>query len=68
MDLSYAAAVKLGIASAGSALVEIERLTFDDIRSGVGESSPNWGRLKPRPWPRCLSKRFPSQGLCRHPR
>lgn len=34
MDLSFAAAVKLGISSAGSALVEIERLTFDDIRSG----------------------------------
>ena len=34
LDLSFAAAVKLGISSAGSALVEIERLTFDDIRSG----------------------------------
>ncbi|MDE2595145.1 MAG: septal ring lytic transglycosylase RlpA family protein, partial [Burkholderiales bacterium] len=35
MDLSYAAAVKLGISSAGSATVEIERLTFDDIRTGA---------------------------------
>lgn len=35
MDLSYAAAVKLGIASLGSAPVEIERLTFDEIRSGA---------------------------------
>ena len=34
MDLSFAAAVKLGISSAGSATVEIERLTFDDIRAG----------------------------------
>jgi rare lipoprotein A len=35
MDLSYAAAVKLGITGAGSAQVEIERLTFDEIRSGA---------------------------------
>lgn len=43
MDLSYAAAVKLGIASAGSALVEIERLTFDDIRSGSWRKQPELG-------------------------
>jgi rare lipoprotein A len=35
IDLSYAAAVKLGIVSAGSASVEIERLTFDEIRTGA---------------------------------
>jgi len=35
MDLSYAAAVKLGVVSSGSASVEIERLTFDEIRSGA---------------------------------
>lgn len=35
MDLSYAAAVKLGVVSTGSAPVEIERLTFDDIRTGA---------------------------------
>lgn len=35
MDLSYAAAVKLGVVSTGSAEVEIERLTFDDIRTGA---------------------------------
>lgn len=35
MDLSYAAALKLGILSAGQAKVEIERLTFDDIRTGA---------------------------------
>jgi rare lipoprotein A len=35
MDLSYAAAVKLGIVAQGSAQVEIERLTFDDIRTGA---------------------------------
>lgn len=35
MDLSYAAAVKLGIVATGSAQVEIERLTFDDIRTGA---------------------------------
>ena len=35
IDLSYAAAVKLGMASAGNAQVEVTRLTFDDIRRGV---------------------------------
>ena len=35
IDLSYAAAVKLGIVNAGSAPVEVERLTFDDIRTGA---------------------------------
>jgi rare lipoprotein A len=35
MDLSYAAAVKLGIVGMGSAQVEIERLTFDEIRTGA---------------------------------
>lgn len=40
MDLSYAAAVKLGIAALGSAEVEIERLTFDQIRTGAWRRSP----------------------------
>lgn len=35
LDLSYAAALKLGIVSMGSAEVELERLTFDDIRTGA---------------------------------
>ncbi len=35
LDLSYASALKLGIVSMGSAEVEIERLTFDDIRTGA---------------------------------
>lgn len=38
IDLSYAAAVKLGIASAGNGQVEVTRLTFDDIRSGVWDT------------------------------
>ncbi len=33
IDLSYAAAVKLGIAAAGTGEVEVVRLTFDDIRA-----------------------------------
>lgn len=41
LDLSYAAAVKLGIVSQGSAQVELERLTFDDIRTGA------WRRAEP---------------------
>jgi len=35
MDLSYGAAVKLGVAARGSAEIEFERLTFDEIRTGV---------------------------------
>lgn len=35
MDLSYAAASRLGMIAKGNAQVEIERLTFDDIRSGA---------------------------------
>lgn len=34
LDLSYAAALKLGVLAGGVAQVEIERLTFADIRSG----------------------------------
>jgi rare lipoprotein A len=34
MDLSYAAAASLGMLGQGTAEVEIERLTFDDIRAG----------------------------------
>lgn len=35
LDLSYAAALKLGVTSSGSATVELERLTFDEIRNGA---------------------------------
>lgn len=41
LDLSYAAAMKLGIVAMGSAEVELERLTFDDIRTGA------WRRTDP---------------------
>ena len=34
IDLSYSAAKTLGYSSAGTAQVEVERLTWDDIRSG----------------------------------
>lgn len=39
IDLSYAAAAKLGITGAGMAQVDIERLTFDEIRSGAWQRS-----------------------------
>ena len=39
IDLSYAAAVKLGIAAAGTGDVDVERLTFADIRSGRYEAA-----------------------------
>lgn len=35
LDLSYAAATKLGIVARGTARVEVRRLTFDDIRTGA---------------------------------
>jgi rare lipoprotein A len=39
IDLSYAAAVKLGIAAAGTGQVEVVRLTFADIRAGRYETA-----------------------------
>jgi rare lipoprotein A len=39
IDLSYAAAVKLGIAAAGLGEVEVVRLTFADIRAGRYEAA-----------------------------
>ena len=38
IDLSYAAAMKIGIAATGTGEVEVVRLTFDDIRALRGES------------------------------
>lgn len=35
LDLSYTAALKLGMLGQGSATIELERLTFDDIRTGA---------------------------------
>lgn len=39
IDLSYAAAVRLGIAASGTGEVEIVRLTHADIRAGAGGTS-----------------------------
>ena len=39
IDLSYAAAVKLGIAATGTGEVEVVRLTFADIRAGRYETA-----------------------------
>jgi rare lipoprotein A len=39
IDLSYAAAVRLGIAATGTGEVEVVRLTFDDIRALRGETA-----------------------------
>jgi len=47
IDLSYAAAVKLGMASAGNAQVEVTRLTFDDIRRGVWDTDATPGGEDP---------------------
>ncbi|WP_238947703.1 septal ring lytic transglycosylase RlpA family protein [Caldimonas brevitalea] len=40
LDLSYAAAAKLGIVRRGSAEVEVERITHDEIRAGTWRRSP----------------------------
>lgn len=39
IDLSYAAAVKLGL-QGGVAAVEVERITHDEIRAGLGQPEP----------------------------
>jgi len=41
LDVSYTAAAKLEILARGSAEVEIERLTFDDIRTGRWSKDPS---------------------------
>jgi len=45
IDLSYAAAVKIGITGTGTGEVEVVRLTFDDIRALRGDSP----RVEPAP-------------------
>ncbi|UZD54886.1 septal ring lytic transglycosylase RlpA family protein [Caldimonas aquatica] len=40
IDLSYMAALKLGVVHRGSALVEVERLTHDEIRAGTWRRAP----------------------------
>lgn len=40
IDLSYTAALKLGFVHRGSALVEVERLTHDEIRAGTWRRAP----------------------------
>lgn len=55
IDLSYAAAVKLGIVGAGQAPVEVTRLTFDDIRQGVWGAEEGEGRE-----PRTLAATVPT--------
>lgn len=40
IDLSYAAALKLGFVQQGSAMVEVERITHADIRAGTWQRSP----------------------------
>jgi rare lipoprotein A len=56
IDLSYTAALKLGVL-AGVAPVEVERLTHDDIRSGL------WQRQGPLPMPQPLGGIDPLMAL-----
>lgn len=46
IDLSYAAAVKLGVQN-GVAPVEVERITYEDIRAGLATRSPVLARANP---------------------
>ncbi|MCU0965914.1 MAG: septal ring lytic transglycosylase RlpA family protein [Burkholderiaceae bacterium] len=50
IDLSYAAAAKLGVLR-GVAPVELRRLTHDDIRSGRWRGEPAWALAQARPSP-----------------
>jgi rare lipoprotein A len=47
IDLSYGAAVKLGIAAAGTGEVEVERLTSAQIASGAWRGQPAGGAASP---------------------
>src|SRR5690606_18442638 len=49
LDLSYTAALKLGAVARGSIEVEIERLTFEDIRSGRWRSGDDDTPSEPPP-------------------
>lgn len=49
LDLSYTAALKLGAVARGSVEVEIERLTFEDIRSGRWRSGDDNAPSEPPP-------------------
>jgi rare lipoprotein A len=61
IDLSYAAAMKLGIASLGTAEVEIVRLTFDDIRSAHGS-----GAVEPVALPAAATAVAPAPAVASH--
>ena len=50
IDLSYAAAAKLGVLR-GVATVELRRLTHEDIRSGRWRGDGNWAQAEARPQP-----------------
>jgi rare lipoprotein A len=50
VDLSYAAALKLGVLR-GVTTVEVRRLTYDDIRSGRWGGETAWAQAEARPPP-----------------
>ncbi|WP_245152430.1 septal ring lytic transglycosylase RlpA family protein [Allopusillimonas soli] len=60
IDLSYAAAAKLGLIKRGSGKVIVEAITNDDIRNGLPELRP--APDLPRPEPRILVKTVPPDG------
>lgn len=48
IDVSYAAAVRLGLVTAGVGEVEIERITFEDIRTGAWRSKETSAQAQPQ--------------------
>ncbi len=56
IDLSYTAAVKLDMLSKGSIEVEIERLTFDQIRTGQWRSETSVAKVDTAPPPMVVAQ------------
>lgn len=59
IDLSYAAAVKLGVQN-GVAPVEVERITYEEIRAGLGTRTPVLAQAAPPAEPEPLPAPVPA--------
>lgn len=61
IDVSYAAAVQLGIVGAGVGRVTVERLTFEDIRTGAWRQDGDLGMPGGEPMPSVAMAALPAE-------